>query len=241
MKIGNRLRLRAYVIAIVIILCIYSYSTAINAFAVMKQKNPELYNVTSHNISFLYSFYVQGRPSDSEICLGNTSAKIKMIAYLDIASNKSTQFINNIYPLLQRDFISNSGLKFCYKNYVTIDDANQNSLNYQFAIASYCVRILKPESYYDFVFYAIRQNNKTDTEKAVLDNGIPLDSFNQCIHNSDRRFVMQEIIENENLANGIRQRFYIGITGTSYSLVEGLPPYTSFSRTLKNYQMMIGE
>lgn len=51
----------------------------------------------------------------------------------------------------------------------------------------------------------------------------------------------EDISETENFGlQGISARFYIGIEGTNYKALDGIPKYSKFNKTIRQYEFIIG-
>ncbi len=208
------------------------------------QKHPVVQNdVASGNYSSLYRFYVRATPDlQGRLSYGSQNASITFVAYLKIGARPSQYFLNTVFPMLERDYIANGSMRFIYKNHITVTDIQTEDDVYRYDAAVACVQRLAPDRYYPFLFALAEQPNVTRIPSLVEAQGIPSAAFQKCLDAGDFPELVEDASEVDNFGmTGINPRFYIGIDGTSNTVLDGVPSYTRLQQTIRTYQIMLGD
>jgi hypothetical protein len=198
--------------------------------------------IASSDYKYLYGFYVNSAPNiEGRSYYGSEKAGINIIAFLNPESPVSKDFVNNILPSLQKEYIDAGKAKLIQKNYITLQDIEQKNSRYLYAISLLCVESIKKEAYYPFYFSLFSISSANEIKTLLPKQGIPEKTFNECIGNQDIRLLLEDASEVQRLGlSGTNQRFYIGI-GQDYSSLDGIPSYSRLKRELRQYQIMIGD
>jgi hypothetical protein len=191
---------------------------------------------------YLYNFYVSSNPDiKNRPYYGSEDASITMIAFLDIDSEISKNFIEGIFPRIKEDHIDNENLKYYHKNYITLEDIKEQNNNFRYSMALLCISKIKREKYYDFYFDIFNIDIK-DIQKLLRKYKIPRNKYDDCTkeqENLDQLY--RDALEIENLGMvGINQRFYIGISGRDNTVLSGIPKYDKFQNTIRQYEIQLG-
>ena len=191
---------------------------------------------------YLYNFYVSSKPNiqDSPY-YGSKEASITIIALLDIDSETSKNFIKNIFPRLNEDYIDKGKVRYYHKNYLTLEDVEEKNENFVYSMALLCIHKLDREKYYDFYFDLFDTEIK-DIPKLLRKYKIPRNKYEDCIKEQENIDQLSgDVLEVENLGTvGINQRFYIGIMGKYNSVLTGIPDYETFRETIRPYELQLG-
>jgi hypothetical protein len=240
---NNKILTRLSIFIIIIALIAYIYFTSVSSYSVMKEKNPLLSEkVNKRDFGYLSSFYLQGKPFIADRTFyGSSKATLTMIAYLDLTSNESRRFMADIFSQIDKEFIGTGKLKYYHKNYITYDDIKNKSERFIYAAILSCVNDIKKEYYYRVYFDLLKNAPPKQVYDAVKNYGISENEFIGCMNNSSFDDITQDAIETDNFGNGIGQRFYIGIKGTGNNIIDGIPSYTIFRRTIRDYQIRVGD
>ena len=191
---------------------------------------------------YLYDIYTPKKPDiQNSLFYGNEKASITIISYLDFDSEASKIFIKEIFPIIKKDYIDPGNLKYYNKNYITLEDIEEKNNNYLYSMAMLCVEKLAKTNYFNFYFDLFRYDvdnipeliKKYDISKKVYD---------ECEGNENNlKELQRNALENENLGIiGVNQRFYIGIAGKDNTVLVGIPKYSKFQDSIRQYEVKIG-
>lgn len=191
---------------------------------------------------YLYNFYVSSNPDiNNRPYYGSKDASITMIAFLDIDSEISKNFIERMFLRIKEDYIDNENLKYYHKSYLTLEDIEEQNNNFRYSMALLCVSKIKREKYYAFYFDIFNIDIK-DIQKLLRKHRIPRNMYNDCTkeqENLDQLY--KDALEIENLGTvGINQRFYIGIAGKDNTVLSGIPKYDKFHDIIRQYEIWLG-
>jgi hypothetical protein len=191
---------------------------------------------------FMYNMYGSQNPDIKDRpYYGEQDSPIKLVAYLKLDSEASRYFVKEILPNLTQDYINKGELKYYYKNYITMDDITQKSDNFRYATALLCIKKLKQEVYYDFYSDILSASGIEQLPKLLEKYGIPVKEYNLCISEGNFDELYQDALEVENFGMvGLNQRFYIGIEGMDATVLDGVPSYQKFQRTIRAYEIQLG-
>ena len=191
---------------------------------------------------YLYTFYASSKPNIQDSPYhGSKEASITIIALLDINSETSKNFIKNIFPRLNEDYIDKGKVRYYHKNYLTLEDVEEKNENFVYSMALLCIHKLDREKYYDFYFDLFDTEIK-DIPKLLRKYKIPRNKYEDCIKEQENIDQLSgDVLEVENLGTvGINQRFYIGIMGKYNSVLTGILDYETFRETIRPYELQLG-
>src|SRR3989344_6141124 len=193
------------------------------------------------DMKYLYNLYVSRIPDiDSRPFYGSPNASITMIAYLDINSKQTKFFIDEIFPRLKEEFINTGKLGYYQKTYLTEEDYRKKTDNFVYAKSLLCISKINKERYYPFYFDLIKNASKFVfyKEKYNLSKELLAD----CIANQEFDEMISDILEIKKFnIDGIKQRFYIGRDGKDNQVFNGIPSYTKFQRSIRQYLFELGD
>lgn len=213
------------------------------------------------NVAGLYDFYLSTTPDITKRpWYGSENASITIIVYLTPTSSASKTFMKEYLPQLERDYITEGKVKLIYKNYLTSIDVQEKSDTFLYAQAFSCVSKIYPEQYYPLLvamYNTGEKPEKSETEKIEEEvetmlqttmqttNNVSteaLSNFNGCLNGDPLTEPLYDLSEVENFGiNGILPRIYIGINGRGNTLLNGLPKYEKIKKTIRDYQVRLGD
>lgn len=238
-KKNNRL------VLVFIFLFIISFSL-INIYFFYKKEYKEnllfKQNNDSLNAGNLYKFYIAATPNiDNGIYYGSQNASITLISFLDMESEASRRFINNIFPKLDEEFIKAGKLKFYNKYYVTKKDFNEKNNKFLYAAYFICIKSIKKEAYYPLYFETFKLNGIEKISELLEKYKIHKQMLDKCLQENSFDEIKLDLLEVENFGvAGILPRFYIGINGVDNTIFDGMPKYFKFNTTIRRYGFLIG-
>lgn len=206
------------------------------------QKKPIVQEkMQSKDYDYLYNFYFTSEPNIiGRPFYGDAKASIVIIAYMDITSDSTKYFIENIYPVIKTEYLDTGKAKFYQKNYAIINDLQDNSNEFQILKSLNCMIEAKQDNRY--FFDLVKSDVKTILEKYnISTNKDLMKIYDACMTNIPDN-LLEDISEVENFGIvGINPRFYIGFNSNDKTVLDGIPSLRVFTRTLKNYQVQIGD
>ena len=238
-KAANRLVLCLIFLFVIIFLAASAY----NVYKKEYINNPSIKdNLKPFNTNHIYNFYVKNLPDISNRnYYGSPNASVTIIAFLDTDSESSKYFMGSIFPKIDEEFIRTGKIRFYGKNYLTTQDFAQKSNKFLYAAYLMCIKSIKEEKYYPFYFDMFKLKEigqisgllaKYNLSKAMMDNCLQGKNFNE---------MNMDILEVENFGTaGISPRFYIGIGGIDNVILDGVPDYSKFNRTIRQQEFSIG-
>lgn len=194
----------------------------------------------AQNAAYTYSFYINSDPAiENHVFYGNQEAGITLIGFTDLNSEASNYFIQNIFPLLEKDYIHNNTIKFYHKPYITLADIRERNENFEAAMSLGCIKTIRKEEYYA-VYFEMAKNRSA--RKLLEKYNIPVDSYNKCMYGSEALDALHmDALEIEGLGIvGMNQRFYIGIAGKDNTILDGVQPYDEFQQAIRQHGIEIG-
>jgi len=228
---------------------IYSLVLVVLAFVVVSVINYKadyddrpVADETKRIAPYLYNFYISSNPDiTNKPYYGSEDASITMIAFLDIDSEVSKNFIEGLFLIIKEDYIDNENLKYYPKNYLTLEDIEEQNNKFRYSMALLCVSKIKSERYYAFYFDIFNIDIK-DVKKLLIKHRIPRNIYDDCTKEQETLDQLyKDALEIENLGMvGINQRFYIGIAGKDNTVLSGIPKYDKFQDTLRLYETRLG-
>jgi protein-disulfide isomerase len=202
--------------------------------------------VAQQDTQYLYNFYVSGTPTiTNRAYYGAQNASITIIAYLDLHAPSTKKFFQDIYPQIANEYINTGKAKLIIKNYITAEDVAGKTDTYAFAASLACVNRISPARYYEVYFLFVNTTNTTNITAIphVLEQaGIDQTAFGTCINQEAFPEVLEDVSEIDNFGMlGIAPRFYIGLDGKENTIIDGIPKYAKFKKTIREYQLIIGD
>ena len=199
-------------------------------------------NLKLFDTKYIYNFYIKFTPDiNNRNYYGNPNASVTMTAFLDIDSQSSKYFMNNIFPKLEEEFIKTGKIKFYSKNYLTIQDFTQKNNKFLYAAYLMCVKSIKKEKYYSFYFDMFKLNGIEQISGLIGKYNLSKEMIDKCLQEKSFNEMNIDILEVENFGvAGISPRFYIGIDGIDNVILDGVPKYPEFNRTIRQQEFSIG-
>lgn len=194
------------------------------------------------DIKNFYDFYITSNPNiDGRSYYGSEDASITIIVYLDPSSESSRQFIKDILPQTMNDFINPRYARFYPKNYITMGDFNEKNERFIYAQSQLCVKQFKEDSFHDFYLELFDIESTDEIVELVKKYNISGKEFNECLKEQEFEELKQDMAEVEIYGIAGNPRIYIGILGTDNTILDGIPNYIRFRRTIRDYQTTIGD
>jgi len=211
---------RIWLIIIIILHVGIMASVALGYYLTEFDKKP-IVSERIDDLGFVYDFYISSTPDiNNRPYLGNQNASISIVVYLEYNSSSSKIFFEEIFPMIESDYINTGKARFYYKNHVSIENFKNDELNYRYAKHIECHQQTVGKGYYDIVFGNVTK---------LIDCDMP-DSLKQDISE----------VENFGMV-GLSPRIYIGIMGQDYTIIDGIPSYNRLRRAILNYQTQLGD
>src|SRR3989338_138732 len=172
---------------------------------------------------------------------GSEDAGVTIIAFLDMHSDSSKYFMKEIFPKIKQEYIDSGNAKYYNKSYITMGSINKKDADFEYSIALECIKKTSAEKYYD-AYFGIFSSPAGDIRETLINHNIFMDKYQDCLGEEDTlNELYKNAIEIENLGIvGIGQRFYIGIAGSDNTVLDGIPSYAKFNRTIRQYEMQLG-
>ncbi|MBI3026849.1 hypothetical protein HYY70_01940 [Candidatus Woesearchaeota archaeon] len=200
-------------------------------------------SIISPNANYFYSFYLTGTPSIQNVgYYGSPNASITIIAFLDIGSDASKYFVNTVLPQLDEEFIMAGKVKFYPKHYLTSQDIIEKNDKFLYAANLLCVESLKKDVYYRFYFDLLNLTGLEEFKSIMEKFNITKENLSRCLQelSLDRLKIDVSEVENFDIL-GINPRFYIGMHGRDNTIIDGVPSYTKLRRTIRQYEVLLGD
>ncbi|MBI1935198.1 thioredoxin domain-containing protein [Candidatus Woesearchaeota archaeon] len=189
-----------------------------------------------------YGLYVSAPSIYGRSYYGDGNASITVTGFLDPGSESSREFMLDVFPGFDKDYVSTGKAKFYAKYYITNDDIAAKNNKFIYAASLLCVSSLNSEAFYGLYFDALRLNVQNDGIRSLLDkHKISKKEFDECINNPDMKDIKMDAAEVENFGIvGISPRFYIGLNGRSNIVIDGVPSYAKFRQAVREHEYTIG-
>ena len=199
-------------------------------------------NLKPFDLDHISNFYITFTPDiDNRSYYGNPNASVTIIAFLDKDSESSEYFFNSIFPQLEEEFIKTDKIKFYSKHYLTMEDISQKSNKFLYAANLVCMQSIKKESSYSFYFDTPKLNETGQLSALTEKYNISQKALNKCLRENNFNEIKMDALEIENFGiSGMSPRFYIGIDGKDNTILNGIPKYSKFNRTIQQYEFSIG-
>jgi len=198
--------------------------------------------VGSNNLSYLYDFYISGKPNIEEThYYGSPKADIFVIAYLDPTSESSRYFMSSVFPKLDNESIKSGKIKFYSKNYLTQEDFDAKNSLFTLSASLICIKSINRQKYYPFYFDIFEAN--PDVKSLLQKHKIPLKEFNNCMQAGNFADLTETVSEVESFGMiGMAPRFYVGIEGSNdIVVIEGAREYDKFKKAIREYGFIKGD
>lgn len=195
-------------------------------------------SLKSFDAGYIYNFYIASKPDINErVFYGYPNASTTIIAFLDFGSASSKYFMEEIFPKIEEEFIKTGKARFYGKNYLTLQDFSQKNNKFLYAAYLSCLKSIRKDAYYPFYFELLKLKAESLVQKKYKISSQMLD---ECVQGNDKD-MKTDILEIENFGiSGISARFYIGINGTDNTILDGVPKYPKFNRTIRQYEFSVG-
>jgi len=199
--------------------------------------------VKSGDMKYIYDFYVSSSPNlDGRLFYGSEKAPITIILYSDIRSNATRYFMKEIFPSLNDTYIKVGKARFIHKNYITREDIDSKSENYQYLMALSCFGRIDPEHYYDVYFDLGDIGGISQIPSLAQKYNISAEDFNSCFAGSAGNDLNEDLSEVDNFGMiGLQPRLYIGFGPSDSTVVDGIPSLSQLALTMKYYQIQMGD
>ena len=190
----------------------------------------------------MYDLYITFKPDIYDRSYyGNPNASVTMVAFLDKETESSEYFFDSIFPRLEEEFIKTGKIKFYFKHYLTIGDIAQKNNKFLYAAHLVCIESMKKEAYYQFYLDMLELNKTRQISVLMANYNIPKESMNKCLRENSFFEIKMDALEIENFGiSGMSPRFYIGIDGRDNTVFDGIPQYSKFNKTIRQYEFSIG-
>lgn len=198
--------------------------------------------ISSNNLSYLYDFYISGKPNTEETpYYGSPEADIFIIAYLDPDSEASGYFMSTVFPELDKKYIKSGKVKFYSKIYLTPEDFDAKNTLFELSASLSCIKSINRQKYYAFYFDTFAANH--DIKKLLQKYKIPLKEFDNCMNTGNFADLEETASEVERLGMiGISPRFYVGLEGSeNMAIIEGAGGYDKFKKAIREYELVKGD
>ena len=233
----------ALVIVLVIIISAFLVTNAYGFYTKEYVSKPLLQEkVNTGNYAYLYDYFVSATPNIAgRPYIGQDSAPITIIAYMSPDSETSNFFQQEIFPVLESEYLGTGKARLIYKTYVTTDDIDKKSDIFIKAAFLECVGQFKPAMYQE-VWVKTLDTSAQQLGSLVDEFSFPKEEFTSCLDRGVFPLIVENALEIENFGMlGIEPRFYIGLNGRDNTVVDGIPSLARFKRTIRNYQLVIGD
>ena len=190
--------------------------------------------------SYASRFYLTSNPFMEGPFYGDKKAGITLIAFTDASSEPSRAFMQEIFPLLKKDYIETGLMKIYNKHYITPQDIMERNDNFKDAMMLECIKKLKNQEYYPI--YSEMLSKNVTIRKLLEAHEIGIDSYNECMYGNEVLDTLyKNALEIEGLGIvGIDQRFYIGLAGKENIVLDGVQPYIKFQQVIRQNEIKIG-
>lgn len=198
--------------------------------------------IINFDAGYFYDFYISSKPSIlNRSYYGNGSAGIAIIAFLAPNSETSKEFIANIFPQIDKEFIKTGKAKFYAKYYATPADIAEGTDKFKYALGLLCAGSIKEQAFYPLYFDTFKMNTN-NMSKLAQNYNIPKHEFEDCLTDRNIKEIIMDAAEIDNFGiDGASPRFYIGLNGESNTIIDGVPRYNKFRQTIRQYEFILGE
>lgn len=211
------------------------YRTELDKKPVVREK------LKQGDMDYLVDFYIrtdpslQGRPS-----YGADNSRISLVTYLDVTSEVSDVFINEVFTQLDEEYIETGMMNYYHKNLITIDDYLERNERFKYSKSLYCLSQKAPESYFDY-YFRLFSTPVGEIGQLASEFGIEPAEMQECMENGSDAQIIEDASEVENFGISVNPRMYIGIQGRDSTIIDGIPSIRRINRTIRNYETYLGE
>ncbi|MBU0980884.1 MAG: DsbA family protein [Nanoarchaeota archaeon] len=193
------------------------------------------------DFSGLYDLYLSSRPDIAgRPWYGDKDAQVTVIAYLDPTSGSSRSFMQEMFPLLDEEFIQSGVVRFYQKSHVSRQDLLAENDNLKYANSLSCVARVRKEVYYGFLLDLFRTDDPGQLDSLLDAHGISEETFGRCLQKGNFPEVLQDVSEVESFGMvGVEPRFYVGIHGRGNTVLDGAS-YSRLRREILTKKLEIG-
>lgn len=232
MKSKNKIK-NTKLLVLLIMLISFIFLSIITIYEINKNT---LINQT--NTEELYQIYFTTNPLiKNRLHEGNNSAKITIIAVLDLITDSSSQVYKNTISKIREEYVNTNQVKIYYKYYLTEEDILQKTNRYKKAKIIYCY-IEANGSNLQKIHEKIILQNATDTLE-IHDLEMNYPNFIDCTTKQTTRMMEEDLLES--IKYKIQApTLIIGITGQDNIVLYGEPTEELLRRTIRNQQIKIG-
>ncbi len=202
-----------------------------------------LEKMSASDYQSLYDFYISATPRiDNRPYYGQANASITIIAYIDPTKQSSSYFLSERLPQLKKEYMDTAKVKLYVKHYLLEQDISDNSLNYILTKYLTCIAQVEKEKYFDFFFGLFAVSDAKEISSLLKQHNISEQQVNSCMATSDFAQLYEDLYEVEKFnIVGTSPRFYIGISGRDNRILDGVPAYDTFQRTIRQHQLVLGD
>jgi len=229
---------RFYIYIILALMLVYMVYVGIFLYQRELRDNPGLSGdiLDTNNV---VEFYSALEPSTDNIPFyGDSGASVTLIAYFDIISDETGNFFNEFFPLIKEEFINKGKLRYYQKHYITEEDYQKKTDRYIYVKAMLCVAKIDKDKYYDIYFDIL----ETKKEVMYYAEKYNISGMAECVLNEELEEIQLNIAEVRKLGMlGIKQRIYLGLDGADNQIIDGMPSYENFQRSVKKYLFEVGD
>lgn len=187
------------------------------------------------DVVYLFDKFIMGTPKlNDDLAYGAQDAPLMIIAFLDVKSDSSKYFMDEIFPKLKQEFIDPGKVKIYFKQHLTAKQLKARDETFKYAQALACVKHLSQEQYFDFYFELFEAASFDELLDGVAE-------FEDCMQ-KEFESVVEDMLDVELLGmRGYSPRFYIGLNPRDSVIINGVPSYERFRMKLREYQILIGD
>lgn len=199
--------------------------------------------LASMDASYLYDYYVTKTPSiEGRHYYGSQNASVTIIAFLDAASKSSKEFVFNILPMAEKEFIAAGKARLYIKYSISRQDIAEKSDGFKYALYATCVGKIDKEKYYPFYFGMFNLSGAEELPLLAEKHEIPKKLMGTCMKEADIPEAKIDAYEADKFGiSGIKPVFYIGLNGRANTILYGTHSYKKFKQVLTGRLYSIGE
>ncbi len=171
--------------------------------------------------------------------IGSPDAPMTIVTYLSFSSGSSKEFIDNLYPDIEAEFISTGKARICFKAYLPLEDYTGRKNNFIYRNALACLDKMHESNDISHIesLYELGADPAALSERFNLSS----DKLNTCIDKGSDPVLKSEMAETEKLTIGSAlPTIYVGIGGKTNSVLFGSPSYTRLRRVIRTKDIMLG-
>ena len=199
--------------------------------------------LASMDAKYLYDYYITSTPSiEGRHYYGSQNASVTIIAFLDASSKSSKEFVFNILPMVEKEFIATGKARLYIKHSLSKQDIVEKSDEFKYALYATCVGEINGEKYHPFYFGMFNLSGAEELLLLAERHGISKKSMDTCMKEADIPEAKIDAYEaNKFGISGIKPVIYIGLNGRANTILYGIPSYKKFKQALTGQLYSIGE